>query len=69
MERHSALLERVDLGRDSIDTDDSVAELREDRARHQPHVPGPNHADVHDRIRSLTSSAARAQSPMARPRS
>src|SRR6266542_2504498 len=31
MEGHSALLERVDLGRDSIDADNSVAELREER--------------------------------------
>ena len=51
VDRHPPGAEPLDLGAVLVDADDVVPQVGEDRARHEPHVSGPHHRDVHpDRL-------------------
>src|SRR5439155_24610072 len=56
VDRHRALLERLDLRDDVVDADDVVTALREAGAGDESHVAGPDDAELHDRARIPAAS-------------
>src|SRR2546426_948913 len=67
VDRHAARPEGGDFLRDVVDADDVVAEVREDRARDEPDVPGAGHADIHGAL-IIAEVSRRAPGPRRPPR-